>query len=66
MKLSNQTYDVLKWFLMLVVPAFVTLLSGLGELYGFDTKIIVGTIALVATFLGTITKISDTNYKKNK
>ncbi len=64
MSLSNKTYDFLKWLLIKVVPALILLIEGLGLLYGWDTKIVIGTISLIATFLGTILGISTSNYNK--
>ena len=64
MTLSNKTYDFLKWLLIKVVPALILLIEGLGLLYGWDTKIVIGTISLIATFLGTILGISTSNYNK--
>lgn len=64
MTLSNKTYDFLKWLLIKVVPALILLIEGLGLLYNWDTKIIIGTISLIATFLGTILGISTSNYNK--
>lgn len=65
MILSDKMYKFLKWFLILFVPAFLTLIIGLGQLWNFETELIVGTISLLATFLGAITKISDANYKND-
>lgn len=64
MILSDKMYKFLKWFLILFIPAFLTLIIGLGQLWDFETELIVGTISLLATFLGAITKISDANYKE--
>ena len=65
MKLSDTTYDFLKWMLMIVVPALITLISSLGTIYGWDTTTITLTIAAIATFLGVITGISNSTYYKN-
>ena len=62
MKLSDSTYNILKWLLMIVVPALITLISSLGTIYGWDTSTITLTIAAIATFLGVITGISNANY----
>ena len=62
--MSNKLYDILKWSLLVGVAPTITLITGLGELYNFDTALIIGTISLIATFLGTITGISNINYKK--
>lgn len=66
MKMSNKTYDILKYVLLVVEPAIVTLISGLGIEYGLDTGRIVATIGLVSTFLGSVTNISSNIYKKSK
>ena len=62
--MSNKVYDRTKYALLVVVPAVITLIVGLGALYNFDTDLIVGTITLIATFLGQLLKISSDNYKK--
>ena len=64
MRLSDNLYKFLKWFLILFIPSLITLISGLGALYEYDVTYIVGVISLVSTFLGSITKISDNNYYK--
>lgn len=64
MILNNKMYDVFKWVLMVGVAPTIALITGLGELYKFDTTLIVGTISLLASFLGAITGISNYNYKK--
>lgn len=64
MKLNSKLYDILKWGLMIFVPALITLIGTLGQIYNFDTETIVLTISAVATFLGVITGISNYNYNK--
>lgn len=64
MKLNDKVYQFLKWTLMIFVPALITLIGTLGQIYEFDTEIIVLTISAIATFLGAITGISNYNYKK--
>lgn len=66
MKLNNKIYNILKWGLIIFVPALITLIGTLGKIYSFDTETIVLTIAAVATFLGAITGISNINYYKDK
>lgn len=66
MKLSNKVYDIIKYCLFTVVPATIALISGLGILYKFDTEIIIGTIGLIATFVGTLAGISNYNYNRVK
>lgn len=64
MTLSNKKYDLAKRIVTVVVPAVITLITGLGALYKFDTSVITGTIALFATFLGTVLGISSKKYHK--
>lgn len=66
MKLSNEQYDVAKRIVTVVVPAAIALITGLGVLYKFDTSAITGTIALVATFAGTVLGVSSKNYQKEQ
>lgn len=66
MKLSNEQYDVAKNVVTVVVPAAIALITGLGALYQFDTTAITGTIALLATFVGTVLGVSSRNYQKEQ
>lgn len=62
--MSNKVYDRTKYALLVVIPAIITLIVGLGALYNFETDLIVGTITLLSAFLGQLLKISSDNYKK--
>ena len=65
MKMSNKVYDVLKWTATVVLPACAALYAGLSMLWGFPYgEQIVGTIALVETFLGSLLQISNAKYRK--
>ena len=64
MKLPDKVYEILKWILTVCVAPTIALISGLGQLYGFDTFKIVETISLIATFLGAIFGISVYAYNK--
>lgn len=66
MKLNNKVYDILKWILLILTPALTLLITTLGGLYNFDTKVINGTISAIATFLGALIGVSSSNYNKNK
>lgn len=65
MKLNNKIYKILKWGLIIFIPALLTLIGTLGEIYSFNTEKIVLTISAISTFLGVITGISNYNYKNN-
>ena len=64
MKLPDKVYDILKWVLSVCVAPTIALISGLGQLYGWDTFKVVETISLLATFLGAIFGISIYQYSK--
>lgn len=64
MKLNDKVYQVFKWGLIIFVPALLTLIGSLGQIYEFDTEKIVLTISAISTFLGVITGISNYNYNK--
>lgn len=66
MKLSNKTYDKIKYFLMIFYPALTLLISTLGSIYNFDVEKLLLTISAITTFIGTITGISSINYSKNE
>lgn len=65
MNLTNEQYDLAKRVVTIVAPAAITLITGLGALYKFDTTAITGTIALLTTFAGTVLGISSKNYNIN-
>ena len=67
MKLSNKTYDILKWIAMYFLPALGTLYFAVSQIWGFPYgEEIVGTITAVDTFLGVILKISTSQYNKTQ
>ena len=66
MILKDKIYKILKWSLIIFIPALITLIGTLGQIYNFDTETIVLTISAISTFLGVITGISNYNYKKGE
>lgn len=63
MKLSNQTYDILKWLTVIVLPALATLYTVLGNTWGLPyVDQIPATITALSTFLGACLMISSANY----
>lgn len=65
MKLSNKTYNVLKWIAMYLLPALGTLYFALAGIWGLPYgEEIVGTITAVDTFLGVVLGISAAKYNK--
>lgn len=65
MKMSNKTYDVLKYIAMIVLPAVGTLYFALANIWSLPYgEEIVGTITAVDAFLGALLGISSANYKE--
>lgn len=65
MKISNKTYDVMKWVAQYFLPATGTLYFALASIWGLPYgEEIVGTITAVDTFLGVLLGISSAQYKK--
>lgn len=64
--LPDKVYKILKWALMIFVPALITLIGTLGKIYNFETETINLTIGAIALFLGTITGISNASYYKKE
>lgn len=66
MKIPDKLYNILKWILMIVVPAFITLFTLLSNTWGWDipTEAITATITGIATFVGICVGISTHNYNK--
>jgi hypothetical protein len=61
--LNNETYDILKWVALIVLPALGSLYFGLASIWGLPYgEQIVGTITVIDTFLGAILGISTHNY----
>ena len=67
MELSNKTYNRLKWFITIFLPAFMGLVAGFGAL-GFipNAEVIVAAIGLIGTFLGSLINVSTKNYNNRE
>ena len=67
MKMSNKTYDILKYIAQIVLPALGALYFGLAKIWGFPYATeIVGTISVVDAFLGAVLKISTDQYNQEQ
>ena len=67
MKLSNKTYNVLKWIALVFLPAAGTLYGTLSDIWGipFGDEI-VRTVVAIEFFLGALLGISSIQYNKSK
>lgn len=65
MKISNKAYDILKWLVVIVIPAVTTFYTVLDNLFGWGMAEIVATIsAALCTCIGAIVGISSASYYK--
>ena len=65
MKITNKSYDVIKWIVVIVIPAVITLYSTLGGIWDFPlAQEITASLAAIDVFLGVIMKISSVSYNK--
>ena len=63
MKLSNKTYDILKYVAQYVLPGLGTLYFALSTIWGLPYgEQVVGTITAIDTFLGVLLGISVSSY----
>lgn len=63
---SAQVYNFLKWVTLIFLPALATLYFALsGQLDLPNPEAVMGVLASVATFLGTLLGISNANYNKS-
>lgn len=66
-KMSNETYDFLKYLALVVIPAFGTLVFAIMSIWGLAYgEQILGTITAIDAFLGAVLKISADEYNKHK
>ena len=66
MKLHDKVYDVLKWIVMIVIPALATAYVGLAAIWGFPyADEVAKTAAVICTLLGALLGISTAQYNKD-
>ena len=65
MKLNNKVYDIMKWLVIIVMPAVATLYAALAAVWAWPyADEVVTTITAVDTFLGAVLCISTATYNK--
>lgn len=65
MMLNSKTYDVLKWVVMIVIPALTTAYVGLAAIWNFPyAEEVAKTSAVICTLLGALLGISTAQYNK--
>lgn len=65
MKIPDKLYDILKWLVIIVLPALATLYAALSAVWAWPySDQVVTTITAVDTFLGAVLCISTATYNK--
>lgn len=65
--LPSKAYDILKWVVLVFLPALTTLVGVVGQVLNLANMEIVLTIMVaVTTFLGTLLGVSNAQYKASK
>ena len=67
MMLSNRVYDILKWCVMIAIPALTTAYVGLSGVWGWPyAEEVAKTSAVICTLLGALLGISTAQYNKQE
>lgn len=67
MKFPDGVYDILKWLVLICIPAFTTFYVVLDKTFGWGYAEIVTTIsAATCTLIGSLVGISTAQYNKSK
>lgn len=64
--MSNKIYDVLKWLALIALPALSTLAFALSNIWHFDATPVIGSIAAIETFIGSLIGVSTYQYNKSQ
>lgn len=65
--LTDQQYDILKWIVAVVLPALIVFLGTVSNALGWaHTDTFMQIAVAFELFIGSIFKLSDSNYQKNK
>lgn len=66
MKLNDKVYEILKWIVVIFLPALNGFIFALGHALGFDSTVVCEVITAVHIFLGALIGVSTINYNKGK
>ena len=62
---NNKRFDTLKWIALILIPALVTLVLAVGQIWSLPYYEKIGaTIAALGVFLGALLKVSTSAYNK--
>ena len=67
MKMNNKVYDVLKWIVLVCIPAFTTAYCGFDSLFNWGYgDIVAKASAIICTLIGALIGISTAEYNKGE
>ena len=67
MKLSNKVYDILKWVVLIVIPALSTAYVGLAAIWHWPlSDEVAKTASVICVLLGSLLGISTAQYNKDQ
>ena len=67
MKLNDKIYNVLKWVVLICIPAFTSAYVGFDSLFNWGYgDIVAKASAIICTLIGALIGISTAEYNKNK
>lgn len=67
MKLPDKLYDILKWVVLVVIPALSTFYTVVAPLFGwYDPGVVAQVASAVCTLIGSIIGISTATYHAQK
>ena len=67
LKLSDSVYNILKWLVLVCIPALTTVYVGLDSVFGWGYADTVAKVsAIVCTLIGALIGISTAEYNKTK
>ena len=68
MKLSEKWYLILKWLVLIAIPAIGTFIFAISQIWGWPpyAEQIVGTLSALAVLIGSLIGISTANYNKQE
>lgn len=67
MKLNDRVYEILKWLVLICIPACTTAYVGLDKIFAWGYGDVVAQVsAIVCTLIGALVGISTAQYYKDK
>ncbi|WP_051221123.1 phage holin [Eremococcus coleocola] len=67
MKFNNREYEYLRWFVITVLPAFMTMIGTIGTAVQWEhTDLTLTVLGAITAFIGSSMNLSSSNYHKDQ